>query len=86
MNSELLTNIFEYIHREECDLSVVILAIIEKAISSNAASGHAFNERHLQVLADARLLSMVSEIVVPLRNVQVADRYLHIRASVDQIR
>ena len=63
----------QHFHREECDLPLVILFVIEKPVAPDAASGHAFDLIGGHDGMFTRRLVVMAEEVVPGRNEKMFD-------------
>lgn len=63
----------ENLERKECDLALVIVAIVEETIAANAMTRHAFDSRNLDRRKLIRLAAVVAEKVVAGRDVKVTD-------------
>src|ERR1051326_1696802 len=59
--------------REKCDLSLVIVPVIEKSIVPNAVPGHALNRFHFDQRIVVRFATVMPKEIMAARDVKMAD-------------
>ena len=84
MQFERAAQFVEDFAREKCDLSLVIVAIIEKAIAPDAVTGHTFDHRHLDYRIIIGFAPVMAKEIVSRRNVEMTD--FHRRKSISKDR
>jgi hypothetical protein len=75
LHPEAAADVIEYFAGEECDLSLVVVAVIEETIPANAMRGNALNLRHGAQRMFCRGLTMVTEEIMTGRDKQVTDNH-----------
>ena len=65
--------IIKHFLREKCDLSLVILPVIEKSVVPDAAPGHAFNRFHFDRRMVVRFAAVMSKKIVAAGDVKMTD-------------
>jgi hypothetical protein len=72
-DAEPAADIVENFKRKECDLALVIVAVIQKAVAEDSSSREAFDLLHFYVRARAGFLTMMTKEVVSGGNVEMAN-------------
>src|SRR6266480_5747018 len=73
LHLQCAAKVVENSEREKGDLPFVIRLEVEITIASQPAAGHAFDHRHFDHRKFVRLLSVVSDKVMPGRDVKMTD-------------
>jgi FdhD protein len=63
----------EYFQREKCDLSLVIVSVIEKSVVPNAMPGHALNRFHFDQRIVVRFATVMSKEIMAAGDVKMTD-------------
>src|SRR5215211_5682520 len=63
----------EHFQREKCDLSFVIVPVIEKSVVPNSVLGHALNRFHFDRRIIVRFEAVMSKEIVPAGDVKMTD-------------
>ena len=63
----------KHLEREKCDLSFIVITVIEEAIAPNAAPRHTVDAWDFNCRMFIRFSAMVTEEVMPGRDVELAN-------------
>jgi FdhD protein len=63
----------EHFQREKCDLSLVIVSVVEKSVVPNAVAGHALNRFHFDRRIVVRFTAVMSKKIVAAGHVKMTD-------------
>jgi hypothetical protein len=72
-----LAKFLKHLEGEEGDLSFVVGSVIEKAIAPDTVPGDAFDRRHFDCRISIRLAAVMTEEIVPRRDIEVTDFHLY---------
>jgi hypothetical protein len=71
LNAELVAKTLENFSGEECNLTLVVILVIEKAVAANTMPSYTFNLGHLDGIIIIRWVAMMTEVVMAGRNVEM---------------